>query len=118
MGAVLLFTAYQFVTDPELYDKYNQLGMFITHAIIIGYSIVFLYKALSERLEFTVINVGILVYFLSSALIFASGNLVFDLQLSQEVMKIITGANVILYLAFQILILIEWIRNYRKPQKA
>lgn len=114
LGFVLIFSAYQYISNPPLYSKYNQMGMFITHAIIIVYSIMFLYKALTRKLEFTIVNVGILIYFLSSSLIFASGNLVFDLQLSSKTTTLLTDANVLLYLTFQIMILVEWLRNYRK----
>jgi hypothetical protein len=88
--------------------------MIITHAILVLYALLYFYKSLSGKGEFLIVNVGVFFYLLSSTLIFASGNLVFNLNVSKSVVDILIQVNVDLYLVFQILIFIEWYRNYRK----
>ena len=111
---VVFFLAYQYIEDPSIYFKYNSIGMIITNMIIVIYSMFYLYKTLSVKGEFVIVNTGILVYLLSSTLIFASGNL--GLEFSEKTFYMLVNTNRVLYLVFLILILIEWYRNYRKSK--
>ncbi|GAB5400198.1 MAG: hypothetical protein Aureis2KO_17830 [Aureisphaera sp.] len=110
---VLLFVSYQFIDDPTIYLRYNPLGMAITHAILVVYAMIYLYKSLQGKKEFIIVNMGLLIYLISSTLIFASGNLVLDLDFSIETKRILINVNRFLALLFQILVLIEWFKNYR-----
>lgn len=108
----LLLLSIQYLNTQELYFKYNEPGLLFSHLIVIFYALIFLYRALSERLEFTNINIAILVYFLSSSISFASGNLIFDINISVEISQLLININVLLYLIFQIVIFVEWWKNY------
>ncbi len=110
---VLGLTGFQYVVNPEIFFRYNPIGMSITHSVLVLYALLYFYKILSASEEFLIINIGVFFYLLSSALIFASSNLVFNLNISQENISLLSDINVILYLVFQILIFIEWYRNYR-----
>ncbi len=85
--------------------------MAITHAMIVLYAVSHFYKSLNSKGQFVIVNVGIFLYLLSSALIFSAGNLVFNF--SEEMNFILINTNRVLYLVFQILIFAEWYRNYR-----
>jgi hypothetical protein len=113
---VLLFVAYQLVSTPSMIDHYNPIGITITQIILVGYSIMYFYKSLSGHRQFLIVNIGIFFYLLASTLIFASGNLVFNLNFSKEVSNTLGKANDLLYLVFQILILAEWWKNYSFPK--
>lgn len=110
---VLLFIAYQFFQDPNIFFHYNPLAMTITQGSLVVYSILYLYKTLKGKSEFIIVNIGLLIYLLSSTLIFASGNLVLDLDIPEETKFTLINVNRILTIVFQILIFIEWWRNYR-----
>ncbi|MFT4669515.1 MAG: hypothetical protein ACI9M9_001458 [Flavobacteriaceae bacterium] len=109
----LFIVAYQYFTEPELYFKYNPIGSSITQLIVVIYSILYLYKSLTGKREFLIVNVGLLVYLLSSLLIFAAGNLALNDSFPEYISKSLTELNLVLFLIFQILIVVEWFRNYR-----
>ena len=112
-GIVLLLIAYQYVTEPSLYFKYNPIGSSITQLIIVVYSLLYFYKSLTGKREFLIVNVGLFIYLLSSLLIFASGNLALLDSFPEYIPKLLHSSNLALYLILQILIVVEWFRNYR-----
>ncbi|HAT63618.1 MAG TPA: hypothetical protein DCS66_03315 [Flavobacteriaceae bacterium] len=110
--AILLF-AIQYILDPILYFRYNTLAAVFSHIILVFYSILYLYHSLSnKKTEFVLINSAILIYLLSSSLIFASGNLIYNLNIPISVSDTLVNINRFLYLGFQIIIIIEWWKNY------
>jgi len=108
---IMGFLGYQYINEPGIFFKYNSLGMAITHAIIVIYAVLYFYKSLDGKRKFIIGNIGIFLYLLSSTLIFASGNLVFNF--SEKINYILIDTNRILIFVFQILIFVEWYRNYR-----
>ena len=113
---VLGILGYQYIDNPSLYYQYNAIGLAITQIVLVLYTIIHLYNSLSQNSDFVIVSSGLLMYLLSSIIIFASGNLVFDLNISEEVSRLLNDLNAVLYLVFQVLVLIEWWRNYR-PKK-
>lgn len=111
-GLILGIVIFQFINDPGIFYRYNPLGMTITQGILVVYSLLYFYKSLSGKSEFLIVNVGVFFYMLSSALIFASGNLVFDANISESFTEVLIRSNLILFLVFQILIITEWWKNY------
>lgn len=116
LGVLLVFFGYQYISDPDLYMMYNAIGMSVSYLILVFYAMLYFYKALSGKKEFVIVNVGIFFYLISSVLIFASGNLVFDVSISQEAVLLLYNINIFLFLIFQLLIVIEWWRNYRRTK--
>lgn len=113
-GIVLLVLSYQYIDDPQLYFRYNAIGMFLTHILLVGYALIYMYRSLDGKKAFTIVNIGVFIYLLSSSLIFASGNLVFEIDIPESFTGLLVDINTFLFLVFQILIIIEWYRNYRK----
>ncbi len=111
---VTCFLTYQYIIDQDLLHRYNAIGISITQGLLIVYSIIYLYRCLQGQSLFLIVNVGVLLYLVSSTLIFASGNLVFNLNISDSMNYLLINANRILYFLFQILIFIEWRKNYYK----
>ena len=109
----MVVLAYQYVKDPSLYYRYNIFGMLISHVIIVIYSIVYFYKSLSQKPLFLYVNTGLFLYLLSSALLFALGNQVYNLKVSVSNLNLLVGLNSLFYALFQILVLVEWWKNYR-----
>ncbi len=116
MTLVLIGVAYQFIDDPSLFYRYNPSGFTVTQLLIVIYALLYFYKSLSKKNEFLIVNIGIFFYLLSSALIFASGNLIFDVSISESVSATLGDINIVLYLAFQFLIFVEWWKNYSIPK--
>jgi len=112
MGFVLIGVTCQFIDDPSLFYRYNPTGFMVTQLLIVIYALLYFYKALSKKSAFLIVNIGILFYLLSSALIFASGNLIFDVKIPEYVSAKLGDINIVLYLAFQCLIFVEWWKNY------
>ncbi|PKA84437.1 hypothetical protein ATE92_2627 [Ulvibacter sp. MAR_2010_11] len=109
---VLVFIVYQYIANPEMYNRYNPIGSSITQIIIVVYAILYFYKSLAEKKQFQFVNIGIFFYLLSSVLIFASGNLVFISNYTESISNQLANINKVLFLFFQILIIIEWWKNY------
>ncbi len=110
---VLIALAYQYFKMPEIYFKYNVLGITITQALIVVYSMFYFYTSLNGKKDFLIVNIGVFIYLLSSVLIFASGNVMLNLDISKETKLILVNVNRVLMLVFQFLIIIEWWKNYR-----
>lgn len=110
---VSVFIGYQYIEDPEIYNKYNIISVVITQTLLVVYSIMHLYNSLNKKSKFVLVSIGAFIYLLSSTLIFASGNLIFDLSIPEYVSRLLNDFNAVLYLLFQILIFIEWYRNFR-----
>ncbi len=112
---VMFFLVYQYFSDIKLFSIYNALGITITQSILIVYSIIYFYQSLHKRTpEFLIVNIGIFLYLICSTLIFASGNLVFDVKIPTKTYFLLLKVNGILYILYQILIFIEWRKNYYK----
>jgi hypothetical protein len=116
LGLFLIFLGYQYISDPGLYSRYNALGMVISQIVLVAYALLYMYKSLSEQREFTIVNTGIFVYLIASSLIFASGNLVFNIEVPVAFSDLLANINVVLFFAFQILIFVEWWKNYSVPK--
>lgn len=112
MLLVLGILSYQFIDDPGLYWKFNPWGIVITIIPIVIYSTIYMLRAINQKMEFTVINASLLAYLLTTLLIFASGNVVMDLEISIETKRIINHVNKVLYMLFLIMVIYEWIKNY------
>ena len=114
--AVLAFVCYQFIDDPSLFHHYNPIGTSLMQGLIVIYSLLYFYKCLSGKTEFVIVNIGIFLYLLSSALIFITGNLVLDLDISEKTSYLLINVNRVLIVVFQILIFVEWRNNYSRTR--
>lgn len=106
----------QYALVDGLYNRYNTLGAFITQLLLVVYSLIYFYRLLEQKGQFLLVNIGVLVYFTSSTLVFGLGNMVFDINVPVYISRTLNDINVFLYLGFQILIFIEWYLNYRKSR--
>lgn len=116
MFAVLGFLGYQFIRDPQLFFIYNPVGSSIMQGLIVLYSLFYFYKCLSGKRDFIIVNIGIFLYLLSSALIWVTGNLVLDLDISESTSYLLINVNRVLIVVFQILIFVEWWKNYSRAR--
>lgn len=112
---VLLALAIQYAMDFSLFLKFNLFEIFITSILLILYATFHFYNMLNEKKEFYFINMGILFYLFGSTILFLVGNL--TIVLSPKMNKITWILNSILYVLYQIFILVEWKKSFSKKRE-
>ena len=112
---VLSALAIQYVNDFSLFLKFNLFEIFITSISLILYATFHFYNMLNEKKEFYFINMGILFYLFGSTILFLVGNL--TIVLSPKMNKITWILNSILYVLYQIFILLEWKKSFSKKRE-
>jgi hypothetical protein len=110
---VALITQYALI--PNLFFKFNLFEIFITSFPVVIYSIIYLFNMLNEKREFYYVNIGVMIYITGSTIIFLSGNII-NIY-SPKFAKSCWTFNSILYFFYQLLIFIEWKKNYSKIKK-
>jgi hypothetical protein len=110
-GIIIVGLLVQYIVSPSSFINYNSIGVSVTQSIIVIYALLYYYKSLTGNTIFLIVNTGILFYFLTSILFFASSNLF--LNFSNEIQSSINHINNFLYFIFMILIFVEWYKNFR-----
>jgi len=110
--AILSGLCVQYILNPQLYYNFNSVGFLITYSLLIVYSVIYLLELVSKKMTFTYIIVGMLVYFISSSLIFATATSI--VSFDNEVNMLIWKINAVLFILYQLLILLEWIQAFYK----
>jgi hypothetical protein len=107
----LYFIIYLY-NSPEAFKKWNQLEIATTSIPLLVYSVYFFVKKIDDNKDqkYIYFNSGFFVYTLCSTLIFILGNIG-----SREIKHFVWDINAFLYSIFQVMILIEWYKNFRKP---
>lgn len=111
----LLALAIQYASDFSLFLKFNLFEILITSILLILYATFHFYNMLNEKKEFYLINMGILFYLFGSTILFLVGNL--TIVLSPKMNKITWILNSILYVLYQIFILVEWKKSFSKKRE-
>lgn len=109
-GLLILFL--QYCGDVSLFFKFNLVEIFITSFVLIVFATFHFYNLLNEKKEFYYINIGILMYLFGSTVLFFVGNLM--ASLSPMINKIPWIMNSVLYIIYQVFILIEWYKSFSK----
>lgn len=115
LGIGLLLLTIHYVINPSIFYEYHTYGVSLTQSVIVLYALIYYYVSLTKKSTFLYVNTGVLLYFLTSILFFASMNFILALDIPKEVKQNISIINEVLYFVFQIFIFIEWYKNYRKP---
>ena len=94
---------------PEFIDEHNKFEIVITSIPLTVYSFIFLIKRIdSDNKKFIYLNSGLFVYITCSTLIFIAGDLKSDIKI------LIWLFNASLYLIYQILVFVDWYKNFGK----
>jgi hypothetical protein len=110
---ILFFIGIYYIKNPLAYFEFNIYEIVATAIPLIAYSFYFFIKKIdSEDKKYIYLNSGFFIYITCSTLIFSAGNIK-----NASLKHIIWYSNVVLYLIYQILILVEWYKNFRKPLK-
>ncbi|PQJ69173.1 hypothetical protein BTO14_14190 [Polaribacter butkevichii] len=107
----LIFISIYYTKDPETYYKFNIFEIIVTSIPLIIYSFLFFLKRIdNEDKKFIYINSGLFLYLSCSTLLFVAGNIKSSLK------EVLWYSNVSLYLVYQILIFIEWYKNFKSKK--
>lgn len=104
-GLVVQYSLY-----PNNYFTFNSLGLLITSVILIVYAVLYLYELLTKKLPFHFVVIGLFIYLISSALIFASATSL--VSINDELYVYIWNTNAILFIIYQLLVLWEWKQRF------
>ncbi|MES2486090.1 MAG: hypothetical protein V4581_09130 [Bacteroidota bacterium] len=111
--AVTVALIVHYFLEPGLYFSINPLGFLITSVILVAYSVMYLFEHLTQKLPFNYVTIGIFMYLISSAIIFATSTTVIELvTLSNDMFKCIWIINAVLCIIYQLLILWEWKQHF------
>lgn len=101
----------QYTLDAEQFFKFNLFEIFITSFLIIIYAVFYLYNLLDQKeKKFYYINLGIIIYLFGSTVLFLAGDLLTLYALRLEIS--IWILNALLFIVYQILIFVEWKKNF------
>ncbi len=109
-GLCLLGVQYGY--DPSLFFRFNLFEIFVTSFLLIIFATFHLYNLLGKKKEFYYINLGILIYLSGSTVLFLVGNL--TSKFNSAFSKLPWILNSVLYIVYQIFILIEWKVSFSK----
>lgn len=112
----LLSLAIQYSIRPDLFFKFNLYEIFITSFLLLIFATFHFYNMLNGKKMFYYINIGIILYLFGSTILFLVGNL--SVTLSSKYYKVPSRINYILYVIFQLFILVEWKRSFYKKDEA
>ncbi|WP_142726061.1 MULTISPECIES: hypothetical protein [unclassified Chryseobacterium] len=107
---VILFI--QYMIYPEKYYVFNLFEIFVTSYSIIILALFHLYNILDTEKKYNYISLGLLLYLISSTVIFLSGNLY--TVMNRKLHKEIWVFNVVMFIVYQIFILAEYLSSRRK----
>lgn len=112
---ILMYLAISFIRKPSLYNAFYLTEIVLCSLSLVFYSILYFMESFGvENKKYLIINSGVFIYLLCSTLLFSSGNLMSNLP--DNINIIVWVFNVSFYLIYQILIFIEWYKNFRKKK--
>ena len=109
---VIGINSFYYIYNPSIYFKFNLVEIITSSIPLIIFNILYLFNSLINNKDYFYINSGIFIYLISSTLFFVSGN--YLTLLNREIVNVIWKANSIIYIIYQLLIILEWYFNFRK----
>ncbi len=103
-----------YIINPLDYFKFNLVEVIITSIPIVLFSIFYFSENLNSSKKFIYLNCGIFIYLISSTFLFSVGNIINSSLSSFK--KNVWILNAILYVIYQILIFIEWYKNFKSKK--
>ncbi|MDP5202425.1 hypothetical protein [Flavobacterium sp. DG2-3] len=108
----LLALTIQFVNAPKEFLKFNLFEITLTSLSIVVFALLHFYNMLTENKTYYYVNMGIILYLLSSTVLFIIGNL--TSVLNTEVKYLSWQLNAFLNVVYYLFILYEWKVSFSK----
>lgn len=103
-----------YAIHPEDYFRFNLIEVIITSLPIVFYSILYFSEVLNSSKTFVYLNSGVFMYLISSTFLFSVGNFINSSTSENDIKRYVWILNGFLYLVYQLLIFVEWYKNFRK----
>jgi len=110
----LLVLAIQFVNEPNEFLKFNLFEITLTSLLIVVFALLHFYNMLTESKTYYYVNIGIILYLLSSTVLFIIGNL--TSVLNNEVKYLSWQLNAFLNIIYYLFIFYEWKVSFSKKE--
>ncbi|URM37034.1 hypothetical protein [Flavobacterium anhuiense] len=108
----LLVLIVQFINAPQEFLKFNLFEITLTSLLIVVFALLHFYNMLTENKKYYYVNIGIMLYLLSSTVLFIIGNL--TSVLNNEVKYLSWQLNAFLNIVYYLFILFEWKVSFSK----
>ncbi|MGL2995002.1 hypothetical protein [Flavobacterium sp. TSSA_36] len=102
----LMAIGIQSCLDHEQFFKYNLLVIVITNLSVIVFAMLHLFNMLTSEKKYYYVTIGLILYLLSSTMIFIVGNI--NAKLDSEWKFLLWIFNSLLLILFYLFILYEW----------
>ncbi|TDX09567.1 hypothetical protein [Flavobacterium sp. S87F.05.LMB.W.Kidney.N] len=102
----LLVLTIQFVNDPQEFLKFNLFEITLTSLLIVVFALLHFYNMLTENKTYYYASMGIIIYLLSSTVLFIIGNL--TSALNNDVKYLSWMFNAFLNIVYYLFIMYEW----------
>jgi hypothetical protein len=102
----LLVLTIQFVNDPQEFLKFNLFEITLTSLLIVVFALLHFYNMLTENKTYYYASMGIIIYLLSSTVLFIIGNL--TSTLNNDVKYLSWMFNAFLNIVYYLFIMYEW----------
>ncbi|MEO8239840.1 MAG: hypothetical protein ABI576_17180 [Flavobacterium sp.] len=108
----LLLIIIESIYDCDLFFEFNLFEIILTSLLLVSYAIMHLYNQLTTEKIYYYITIGVIIYMLSSTVLFLVGNLTNDL--SDEFKYLSWQLNAFLFIVLQLFYLYEWKVSFYK----
>lgn len=108
----LLVLIIQFIITPQEFLKFNLFEITLTSLLIVVFALLHFYNMLSENKTYYYASMGIIIYLLSSTVLFIIGNL--TSALNNDVKYLSWMLNAFLNIVYYLFILFEWKVSFSK----
>lgn len=108
----LLLIIIESIYNYNLFFEFNLFEIILTSLLLVSYAVMHLYNQLTAEKVYYYITIGVIIYMLSSTVLFLVGNLTNDL--SDEFKYLSWQLNAFLFIVLQLFYLYEWKVSFYK----
>lgn len=108
----LLLIIIESIYNYNLFFEFNLFEIILTSLLLVSYALMHLYNQLTAEKVYYYITIGVIIYMLSSTVLFLVGNLTNDL--SDEFKYLSWQLNAFLFIVLQLFYLYEWKVSFYK----
>jgi hypothetical protein len=108
----LLLIIIESIYNYNLFFEFNLFEIILTSLLLVSYAVMHLYNQLTTEKVYYYITIGVIIYMLSSTVLFLVGNLTNDL--SDEFKYLSWQLNAFLFIVLQLFYLYEWKVSFYK----
>ncbi|MDR7373010.1 hypothetical protein [Flavobacterium aquidurense] len=98
--------------DSSQFLKFNLFEITLTSLLVVAFVLLHFYNILTEKKQYYYVSIGLVIYLLTSTVLYLIGNL--SLGLSDNLKYLSWTLNAFLFVVWQLFILYEWKVSFYK----